>query len=102
MKKLLLTVIFLLGCTAASHAQTGQVCISQEAADKCSEAVDRITALEDAIKVRDRLIEELKVEVAKQTQKAVDNEATVVRLTTLMEFLLKNYTKPKKFGIINF
>jgi uncharacterized coiled-coil protein SlyX len=101
MKKIIMVMALLLGSTAVSYGQQ-QVCISQEVANKCSESIDRVIALEDAVKERDRIIEGLKVEVAKQTQKAIDNEATVVRLTTLMEFLLKSYTKPKKFGIINF
>jgi hypothetical protein len=101
MKKTILALTLLLGSTAVGYGQQ-QVCISQETANTCAEAIDRVTALEDAIRERDRIIEGLKVEVARQTQKAVDYEATVVRMTGLLELMLKSYTKPKKFGLINF
>lgn len=102
MRNLILTIAIIVGSTAVAAAQTEQVCISQDTANKCADAIDRVAVLEDAVKVRDKAIEDLKVELARQTQKAVDNEATVIRLTTMMEFLLKAYTKPKKFGLINF
>lgn len=101
--KMIFASLMLIGLMAyAGSAQTDQVCISQDAANKCSEAVDKVKALEQSVTVRDKLIEELKIELAKETQKAADREATIVRLTALFDSLIKSYTKPKKIGLINF
>lgn len=86
-----------------------QVCISQEAANKCAEnvvtvetQVKEIEALKLALENRDKIIEELKIKVAVESQKAVSNEAQILRMTAVLEGLLKAYTKPKKWGIIVF
>ena len=55
-----------------------------------------------ALDNRDKIIEELKVKVAVESQKAVDAQAETLRITAVLEGLLKAYTKPKKWGIIVF
>lgn len=95
------------GSVASSYGQ--QVCISQETANKCAEAVatadaqaKEIEALRTALTNRDKIIEDLKVKVAVEAQRATDNEAQILRMTAVLEGLLKAYTKPKKWGIIVF
>jgi hypothetical protein len=61
-----------------------------------------IEALEGALKARDEVIVELKVELGKATQKGTDYEAVNLRLLALIDQLVKTHTKPKKFGLINF
>jgi len=87
---------------SAMIANAQQVCISQESANKCAENVERVKLLEDSITVRDKIIEELKISLAKEVQKTADQEASIIRLTALFDALIKSYTKPKKIGIINF
>lgn len=98
----ILGLFILIGGAYSTFGQTGQVCISQEAANKCSELVDKNKALQDALTVRDDAIAQLKIELAQATQKNADQEAALIRLTVLFDTLLKNCTKPKKFGLINF
>lgn len=101
-KLLLLTVVLLVLGVSAAAGQSSQVCISQEAADKCAELADRDKASQEAIAARDKIIVDLKIELAKAVQKNSDQEAALVRLTALFEALIKSYTKPKKIGLINF
>lgn len=106
---LVILFVLLFAGVVTSNAQTTQVCVSQETADKCSEAFDTVTAqqkeieaLKEALRNRDKIIEELKVAVAVEAQKAVSNEAQIVRLTAILEAMMKSYTKPKKWGLIVF
>lgn len=106
-KRLLITGLFVLGCSVVGYGQ--QICISQEAANKCAENTQmveaqrqEIEALKTALANRDKIIEDLKIKVAVEAQKAVDNEKHIIRMTAVMEGLLKAYTKPKKWGIIVF
>jgi len=102
MKRLLVIIALTMAGALPAYTQTGQVCISQESANKCAMLSDKVEALENALTVRDKAIEELKIALAKETQRGVDQEAAIIRLTAIMDLLIKNYTKPKKFGIINF
>jgi len=97
----------LLAGTTIGYGQ--QVCIDQDTANKCYEAAERakaqevtITGLKDAIAERDRIIEDLKIKLAIEGQKAVDYEKENLRLIAILEGLIKSYTKPKKWGIIVF
>jgi len=101
--------VFFVAGVVTSHAQSGQVCISQETADACANALDTVSvqtkeieALKDALRNRDAIIEGLKIAVAVEAQKAVGNEAQVIRLTAILEAMMKSYTKPKKWGLIVF
>jgi hypothetical protein len=108
MKKYLLTIAFCLTLfTVSVSAQ--EVCISQEAANKCAELAesgkaqtDKIALLEEALRGRDKIIDELRIKFAMEGQRATDAEAHNMKLVALMEALLKSYTKPKKWGIIVF
>lgn len=107
-KHLVMSVLFLLVASAAAYGQE-QICISQEAANKCADNVNviaqqkaEIDALKTALINRDKIIEDLKVKVAVEAQKAVDNEKAIVRMTAILEAMLKSYTKPKKWGLIVF
>lgn len=94
-----LALFFMASCV---YAQDQKICISQEAANKCAENVDKIQVLEDVLKERDKIIEDLRIRLAMETQRATDNEATVVRMTALLDVMMKSFTKPKKYGIIVF
>jgi len=91
MKTLTLTAL-LLFAPVLVNAQTSQ----PDARDTL------IEALEGALKARDEVIVELKVELGKATQKATDYEVVNLRLLALIDQLVKTHTKPKKFGVINF
>lgn len=106
-KYFIIAVLIWVGSVASAYGQ--QVCISQESANKCAEAVatadaqtKEIEALRNALANRDKIIEDLKIKMAVEAQRATDNEAQVLRMTAVLEGLLKAYTKPKKWGIIVF
>lgn len=106
MRYLILALIFFAG---SSVAYGQQVCIDQATADKCYEAAQKakaqevtIAGLEAAIAERDRIIEDLKIKLAIEGQKAVDYEKENMRLIAILESFVKSYTKPKKWGIIVF
>lgn len=107
---MVLALFVLIGGYVSTFGQEApKVCISQEAANKCADNVNvivqqkaEIDAMQTALRNRDAIIEELKVKVAVESQKAVDAQAENLRLTAVLEALLKAYTKPKKWGIIVF
>ena len=106
MRSLIFAFILLAGGTVA-YGQ--QVCIDQATADKCYEAAERaksqeatIAGLKESVAERDRIIEDLKIKLAIEGQKAVDYEKENLRLIAILEGLIKSYTKPKKWGIIVF
>lgn len=108
MKTVVMTALLFVGALTAV-GQTEPICISQEAANKCAENVNvvaqqkaEIDAMKTALTNRDKIIEELKTKVAVESQRVVDAQAENLRLTAVMEALLKAYTKPKKWGIIVF
>lgn len=107
--------IALLLCGAfcmAAQAQTATptpetVTISKEAAIKCLENGDKVTALEAEVKANAQaiadlkaLISDLKANMAGLTGEKTQLEATLVRYDKILEFLLKN-GRIKKYGIIN-
>lgn len=107
--KILLFSLMFLGSALAINAQQAPVCISQETADKCYNAIEtvesqkkQIQALNTAIEERDKIIEDLKLKLAVESQKAVDKDAEVLRMLSIIESLMKSYTKPKKWGLIVF
>lgn len=107
--RIVLFILFLVFSTMIANAQQAPVCISQESADKCYNAIEtietqkkQIDALNLAIVERDKIIEELKIKLAVESQKAVDKDAEVLRMLAIIESLMKSYTKPKKWGIIVF
>lgn len=109
MNKVIMGALMVLALFVVSASAQQQVCISQEAANKCAELAengkiqtDKIAVLEESLRGRDKMIDELKVRLAMETQRATDAEAHNMKLVALMEAVLKSYTKPKKWGIIVF
>lgn len=111
MTRFLLVALFVLigGYVSVFGQEAPKVCISQESANRCADLaqneqvqVQKIDLLEKAIRERDKIIEDLKIKLAMETQRATDSEANNLRLTAVMEGLLKAYTKPKKWGLIVF
>jgi len=90
MKTIIFAIVF--GFTAlAVNAQQAPVCISQETADKCYNAIDtlqaqqrQIDAMQVAIDGRDAIINDLKIKVAVQAQKAVEKDAEVLRMLAII------------------
>lgn len=110
MKKLLITFLFLLAFAFTASAQTDEkpVCVSQETANKLFElgtkgkAYDVLKEASDkAIDERDKIIEDLKIKLAQEVQKNIDNDAEKARLTAIIEVLVPQLRK-KCNGIVLF
>lgn len=116
MKKLLLIFIIAAGAIAAG-AQTPtptpppeeKVCISQDAAQECAACVRERKELRELAKANEearaedaRIIKDLEIRLAAETQKNIDAEAERLRLMKIVEFLLVNGRKKQKFGLIVF
>lgn len=109
MKKLFLIIPFLLLLFCGdSFAQTAEVkteekvCISREAAEKCSKAFDVVKAQEAEIAELKKIVNELKVELAAKTGQLIANDEERARLTVIVSELLKNPRRQIKVGIFNF
>lgn len=86
----------------------GLVCISPEAARKALQDSDTVAAqktqiatLEQAVNDYKKLKTDLEAELAKTTGEKTGAEQMVVRLTAIIDFMLKN-GRIKKYGLINF
>lgn len=112
MKKLffIATFIILSSCNYAYGQVVEQtVTISKEAAIKCLETGDKVIALTDEIKIKDKAVADLKdeinrlkIELAKSSTRATDLEQQQVADRAVIEFLLKNTKTRNKFGLIVF
>lgn len=110
MKKIpLLFAIIFLGALAgySQDCPPDKVCITPEAARKALRDADENTALKAEIQVKDQaLIDErgvstgLKIDLAKMTGDKTGAEQMVVRLTAIIDFMLKN-GRVKQNGIFN-
>lgn len=109
MKKLFLLLIFIIVFSFSARAQTAddKVCISQSAADECASCVLERKELRaykekaDAdILARDKIIEDLKIKLAMETQKSIDLQAEIVNQRAIIQYLLPMVRK-KKIGLIN-
>lgn len=85
------------------------VCVSQETADICASALDEVKALRALVeelkdgRAKDaQIIVELKQALALETGKVIGLESQNVQQRNIIEFLLKNGTTRKKFGLIVF
>lgn len=101
------------------------VCLNQEQANKVRDNAlelqaqkEKVSALEDALKEKDKSYLELKavkdanekdlreaihrteIELSLKTGQSIEQQASLVRMTAIIEFLLKN-GRVKKNGIIN-
>jgi peptidoglycan hydrolase CwlO-like protein len=128
--KLLITILFILTASVITTAQTvcpeGLVCISQSAANQAAANVreleatkEKVTVLESALKSKDDTIREIQetakknendlkeainrttAELARTNGQLTGAEAMNVRLTAIIDFMLKN-GRTKKYGVINF
>ncbi len=113
MKKLLLLLLLPLIFTFSVNAQTTtvnvneKVCISRESANQIPIVLAERNALREQVtilkevKENDRsTVNDLKLKLAVETQRSIDKEAELVRMTAIIEFLLKN-GRVKKVGLIN-
>lgn len=109
MKILIATAILILAGAATANAQQSEtVTITREAAIKCLQDSDKLKAVEAEVAAKDQAIEDykklvtdLKVELAKAVGEKTGSEQMVVRLTAIIDFMLKN-GRTKKYGVINF
>lgn len=128
--KLFLVVIFLFAVTTQINAQSqicpsGLICLTQIEANKAAENARLRVELENKIKVqnealeaKDRSIKDVQdtakknendlkdalqkteIELATKTGQLISSEAEKVRLTAIIDFMLKN-GRVKKIGLIN-
>lgn len=87
---------------------SGMVCISEAAARKALETSDALEAEKKLSAAKDQAINDLKneidrmrLELAKAIGEKTGSEQMVVRLTAIIDFMLKN-GRTKKYGLINF
>jgi hypothetical protein len=113
---LILTVLIIIMSAGECMAQVTpepspdepKVCISQDTANKCGEAMrlkpvleQKVEALEAGRKTDADIIKDLQIKLAQEVQKGIDADAERNRLMMIIEFLLK-HGRTKKYGIINF
>jgi hypothetical protein len=110
MKKLIFLISIIFLGTFAGHSQdcpAGMVCISPAAAVQALKDSDEvkaqkveIAAKDQAIKDLEKIIVDLKIELAKMSGDKTGAEQMIVRLTAIIDFMLKN-GRVKKVGLIN-
>ena len=107
------TLMILLTATlwvsASAQETPNPVCITQETADACATALDEVAALrllvDELRKGREidaKVIQDLKQGLALETGKVIGLESQAVHQRNIIEFLLKQGTVRKKFGLIVF
>ena len=114
MKLLFISLITILGtfCVSAQTAEcpsaNGCVLISREAALKAISDADTVKAQASQIQTLEKAVSDLKDELQKMRDEFIraSTESTAlkqqqVRDAAIIELLLK-YSRPKKFGVINF
>jgi hypothetical protein len=95
--------------SASAQETPNPVCITQETADACATALDEVAALrllvDELRKGREidaKVIQDLKQGLALETGKVIGLESQVIHQRNIIEFLLKQGTVRKKFGLIVF
>jgi hypothetical protein len=128
LRNILLTLVICSVSVLTGYAQTDDkpVCISQAAANVCRDnaalvkaQAEKIAALEESVKARDKAIDELKalnaanvadltarlhkteLELAAKTGELIAKDAIVVRLNAIVDVLLSR-TRKKSIGLIAF
>lgn len=113
MRPCLLTFLLLIGTVVSGYSQTvdcpsGFVCISPEAARKALQDSDTVAAQKIELAVKDQAIadfqkelNQMRIELAKAIGEKTGSEQMVVRLTAIIDFMLKN-GRTKKYGVIVF
>ena len=107
---ILIALVLLIGQAQGqvSDCPADKVCLTREQAvealqnrDKVKALEEREKALEEARKIDAETIANLKLELAKMTGDKTGAEQMIVRLSAIVDFMLKN-GRTKKYGIINF
>jgi hypothetical protein len=97
--------------TLSVDGQTAErpVCISQQTADTCASALDEVEALRALVEglkeAREKdaeVIADLREKLSLETGKVIGLESQIIHQRNIIEFLLKQGTTRKKFGIIVF
>jgi hypothetical protein len=103
----LLTAVLWTGASAQTDPKP--VCVSQETADACFAALDEVAALrllvEELKKGREtdaKIIQDLKQSLSLETGKVIGLESQIIHQRNIIEFILKQGTVRKKFGLIVF
>jgi hypothetical protein len=109
--KILLFALVLLASSWTAQAQTivpdsfpatdEKVCISKPAAEACSKAFDVVKAQEKEIAELKEIISDLKVKLAEAAGRNIAGDAERIRLTQIVDSLLKNPRKVTKIGLFN-
>ena len=106
---LLIIASLLILAVTASAQQEQKVCISQQAADECALAVIKKAEYKELVDVLKKgreedakIIEDLKIKLAMETQKTISLEAQLNYQMKIIDFLLTNGRKKIKVGLINF
>lgn len=105
-------VMFLAVGTASAQDSTpcpqGFVCITPQAARKALLDSDTVAAQKTELAAKDQAISDfqkelhsMRIELAKAIGEKTGSEQMVVRLTAIIDFMLKN-GRTKKYGVINF
>jgi len=110
MKKLIFLISIIFLGTIAGYSQdcpADKVCVSPEAARKALVDSDTVAAQKTELAAKDQAIEDLKkvivdlkIELAKMTGDKTGAEQMVVRLTAILDIMIKQ-VRPKKIGLIN-
>lgn len=106
----IMLVAALLVCAAVARSQEEpKVCISQGAANECARAVvdarnykDLAESLKKGREEDARIIKDLEIKLAMETQKTSDLQAQLNYQLKIIEFLLANGRKKIKIGLFNF
>lgn len=105
---LVLAAIIFTAQIISAQVPEDKIQISRAAAEKCLKDADRADALEKELAVKNKAIEDLKLEVENLRRQLIEASTTAsdlkqqaVRDAAIIELLLK-YARPKKIGIINF
>lgn len=101
-------ILFASSARGQTQCPTGLVCISPEAARTALQQADTVVAQQKELAAKDQAIADfqkelnaMRIELAKAIGEKTGSEQMVVRLTAIIDFMLKN-GRTKKYGIINF
>lgn len=102
-----LAIIFVALLFAYNASAQDQICISRDAAEACATNAAKVKALESqiatleqALKDKDAVINDLKVEVARTSGRIESCEKNDASNRAIIEILIKN-ARPKRIGLIN-
>jgi hypothetical protein len=107
MKHTLITILFILAFSFSAYAQEETINISRAAAIECDRCTDEKKALELELKTVKEQFQALKIELERErgntraeNEKAIEKNATIVRLTAIIDRMIPMLRK-KKVGFLN-